>query len=1752
MTIMAYGQTGSGKTYTMGTSDLNAVEDPEQQGLIPRFMNDLFENLSQSIEGERLETKVKVSFLEIYGEDVFDLISATVTTGGMPSHNNAKVSNNLHDRPSLMVREDETGRVFVQGQQEVEVSTAAAALELLCQGTRNRITGSTNMNSGSSRSHAVFTISLDQTVQSSKGGVDDDVHHMTSKLTFVDLAGSERIKRTGAEGQRLKEGIQINSGLFNLGQVINALADDQRIKQGIKLGYIPYRNSKLTHLLKDALGGNSQTLFLACVSPAESNESESHSTLNYAKQARNIQNKPVKNMDKLQLELRRLKYSVKTWMIKAVAYMFNERQNRDIQNGLSPLPNVSPVAMSKSSGYSKEDEVLSRPEVIEYINMVNAAIEQKLHGPGVGPSPRKVRLSVCNPPAFLSPVNHKPFQRPLQSKVVNNDDRPIHGVAAGDSDDEGCDDNDNDLNMSAANISFADSMFGYDHNSAIAKSKKGRESVLNVMGINRESVFEAQDPEETEKLVARMLTLVNKEKEISQEAAAEVSEKDIKEIVVIDKEIEEKEAILNKLLDTVKGYAVMKSDFEKLLGAIESLENERRELEAALEKAKRNAEHDTSHSVGGGGGSSKTIEVMKERFAKVKDELQRMRDERKTKENAYKLMQRESKQVENLQKELTKLKESKINMLKQQKIQAVQFQKLKKEQQLKMSSLKKSDIKKQRQMNSLKNELVKKERVLGHKDRELGRINSKLRACEEHITQLLKIQNRNRQKIGSITKNESVDMRSGLTDSELEHLTTSKTMLDNLVADRVEKKRAKMLFHKKTSVLNDLNKELVQEAVDLEELMAKKKGLISSITAVYAAFDIDEFDVDSTQYVSSITTSDPTVDIASYVADMVDVSKNILIVENNIDRITRELDFYNADLDDLANLLDKSKDKKDDSWEELGKEIIAGISLTQFRPLIWDLLSEKANQAEQLSSAHEALRTATENVTVASDKVLELEKQLNAVKQQMKESLEKAELQRVSDMWSLIKAHNTSADGDKSPTNDVNADSSLALQVSVRRANELEKLLEASLQSEEDCKDQIAGLNKKVAKLENELTNQMLRSKVGDSNSSNSAVVGSNCIDKLVSIWDTLGVSAASRTEVVDSITNASEIASIKAVEMYETEHSQVLQQIRFSQETLELFNKVLNGSTSAQMSMSACPEDSLLLPQLEYYQNEVSRRKGEIIDKKDSVIAIKEKLLDLLAEMWIEIGDLPLSLQNLMKLSLDDVTIEDDGSVIALARQALDVNIVLTDSIVLAWNNEIKKLNILRANNTNKLVTLRSNCISLAQSLGVYDKQSLVSVIGSNGNENTTNTVINLMLSSSSANPPGASQLVTMFECTQSVLNVIKSNRVAVHDVLFKFIDHINGQIQDNVVYTVKEGFEVFSREEVADLLSHTTNINARALQAKEQLQHRLNMLSRDCKIDLAVNSKPAAEVSNIAALDELCSIAELVEEEWITKTLNSFLTLYKQQTGDHLNNVMYLRTEVGRYTVINDSIVEITRLDNLLTKHVVEMEEFEATSKQNRMALLTGNSKALVEEEKFRKNGKKKYEVLSEKIINAHVNLLKAVGTLNGMANGVVPGIDLTHLSSQTVALLKGKAQEKIELMHLHTTTHGTKRWSGDKDDVTQENPESNDGKEVSVSNAIPAIPSASSSTLPTPPTVTSTSRIAKPASKTSSNLSATIAAASNAIKATETITKAGNASGGQKNAVATSMMKNVSSLFSQRGKSQATSKDENVENKSALSNK
>uniref|UniRef100_H3HE00 Kinesin motor domain-containing protein n=1 Tax=Phytophthora ramorum TaxID=164328 RepID=H3HE00_PHYRM len=282
-TIFAYGQTGSGKTYTMGSGSSVHIP-PEDYGIIPRVISYMFDQIdAKTQENPHYKAQLKIRFLEIYGEEIHDLL---VTLG------------------------DSTGESKVTGASEVEVGDSDECSRLLERGTLCRTTGSTLMNAHSSRSHAIFTLTMVQHVPigdppaDGKEMAEGDYETRSSYFNFVDLAGSERQKRTQAEGKRLKEGIDINKGLLALGNVISALGDDK--KRG-KV-HVPYRDSKLTRMLQDSLGGNSRTLMLTCVSPADVNFEETLNALKYANRARNIQNKPVVNRDEasaMTMELRR-------------------------------------------------------------------------------------------------------------------------------------------------------------------------------------------------------------------------------------------------------------------------------------------------------------------------------------------------------------------------------------------------------------------------------------------------------------------------------------------------------------------------------------------------------------------------------------------------------------------------------------------------------------------------------------------------------------------------------------------------------------------------------------------------------------------------------------------------------------------------------------------------------------------------------------------------------------------------------------------------------------------------------------------------------------------------------------------------------------------------------------------------------------------------------------------------------------------------------------------------------------------------------------------------------------------------------------------------------------------------------------------------------------------------------------------------------------------------------------------------------
>ncbi|SPC64384.1 related to KIP1 - kinesin-related protein [Ustilago sp. UG-2017b] len=409
VTILAYGQTSSGKSYTMGTSATDQVDyeglvagrslDP-QMGIIPRAVARIFSSMPQN-KAFGTQYSAKVSFIEIYNEDLIDLL-AHAADG--------------ESTPHVQIREGKNGQIIWSGLRELKVANVAEVMNYLLQGSSVRRTNETDMNAQSSRSHAIFSITLTQNKwvgsgpppnaapPSSFGGrstpagrtlsslsrasgipmagrvaspcfgrrtpsgipalggrsssialrpasvagdmADDSVSRnsasldgewltVTSKFHFVDLAGSERLKRTAAQGDRVKEGISINSGLHALGNVISALGDPAKAKRAT---HIPYRDSKLTRLLQDSLGGNAHTLMIACVSPTEYNVSETVNTLQYANRARNIKNKAELNqvevgwddVDYLQTLVQRLRKELS--LIKGVgkgAIDLDDPRNKD-------------------------------------------------------------------------------------------------------------------------------------------------------------------------------------------------------------------------------------------------------------------------------------------------------------------------------------------------------------------------------------------------------------------------------------------------------------------------------------------------------------------------------------------------------------------------------------------------------------------------------------------------------------------------------------------------------------------------------------------------------------------------------------------------------------------------------------------------------------------------------------------------------------------------------------------------------------------------------------------------------------------------------------------------------------------------------------------------------------------------------------------------------------------------------------------------------------------------------------------------------------------------------------------------------------------------------------------------------------------------------------------------------------------------------------------------------------------------------
>ncbi|KAJ9669042.1 hypothetical protein H2201_000868 [Coniosporium apollinis] len=349
--IFAYGQTGSGKSYSM-------MGYGKEAGVIPKICRDMFDRIDEMQQDSNLNCRVEVSYLEIYNERVRDLLNPS-TKGNLK----------VREHPSTGPYVEDLAKLVVRSFREIE--------SLMDEGNKARTVAATNMNETSSRSHAVFTLTLTQKRHDAETNIDME---KVAKISLVDLAGSERATSTGATGARLKEGAEINRSLSTLGRVIAALADLSTGKKK-SASMVPYRDSVLTWLLKDSLGGNSLTAMIAAISPADINFEETLSTLRYADSAKRIKNHAVVNEDANARMIRELKEELAQLRSKlsggaTPGAIAGERHAPD-----TPL-DVQMVSITQADGTLK---TVSKAEIAEQLNQseklykdLNQTWEEKL------------------------------------------------------------------------------------------------------------------------------------------------------------------------------------------------------------------------------------------------------------------------------------------------------------------------------------------------------------------------------------------------------------------------------------------------------------------------------------------------------------------------------------------------------------------------------------------------------------------------------------------------------------------------------------------------------------------------------------------------------------------------------------------------------------------------------------------------------------------------------------------------------------------------------------------------------------------------------------------------------------------------------------------------------------------------------------------------------------------------------------------------------------------------------------------------------------------------------------------------------------------------------------------------------------------------------------------------------------------------------------------------------------------------------
>ncbi|ALC38295.1 Klp31E [Drosophila busckii] len=670
-TVLAYGQTGSGKTYTMGTGFDNASDD-YQLGIIPRAIRHIFAGIdSLRFENNAIDSvtnsqfSVAVQFIELYNEDVVDLLD--------PFNKNT----------SFKIHENENGQITVAGATVKPIHEPQEALTFLQQGALARTTASTKMNDLSSRSHAVFTLFVrrkhifEPKIQNS----DCQFETLTSKFHFVDLAGSERLKRTLATGERAREGISINCGLLALGNCISALGDRSK-----KVSHVPYRDSKLTRLLQDSLGGNSQTLMIACISPSDRDFMETLNTLKYANRARNIKNKVQINQDQSSRTISSMRREIAALQLELLEYKQGKRV-LDSQGNTSISDTFLENSMLMADNKRMQQRLKSMQETIEVLTDRNAELklEKQTHEWSMDKNiDFEVKMLLGS---YLRDIEK------LQAKVIETEDmcRQLRKY------------------NSSGNSPRANKMIYEDQNNIISIAKKGLEKEREIL-MSRSLPGPANENSD-------LVDIESSDSECELNVAMEADLNDI------NSDIEIKTKLIEQLELSQERMQIMRQHYEEKLTVLSSkifsTQKERDEVLANMVSGTSSLAKN----------NLKSVKMEYERkLNEMNRELKRLQQTQKEHIRQQKNLKAQEIKLQNLRMELNELKCSKVKLMKKISEQSNRHKEENTKKAREIAQLRKEQRRQKCTVMSLQAKMNAKEQILKRKSEEVSALRKSQRS----------------------------------------------------------------------------------------------------------------------------------------------------------------------------------------------------------------------------------------------------------------------------------------------------------------------------------------------------------------------------------------------------------------------------------------------------------------------------------------------------------------------------------------------------------------------------------------------------------------------------------------------------------------------------------------------------------------------------------------------------------------------------------------------------------------------------------------------------------------------------------------------------------------------------------------------------------------------------------------------------------------------------------------------------------------